>query len=457
MTVKQKYFPLIMTLFFVTIIGNSCKKYLDEKPDRSLKVPSTIADLQALLDLGSFMNGNSVSFDEASVDNYYLPSGAYNSLGPYERYAYSWQNKPYTKYPNDWSIIYDVINVANITLDNIEKIEHNEQNLLAWNNVKGSALFFRAYSLLQGAFVFCKAYDKATAGHDLGMVLRLTSNMNAASKRSSVAETYDRIIADLKAASVLLPPLPQHVMRPSKAAAYGMLARTYLSMQLYDSCAICADLSLSLKDDLIDFNTIDINARKPFSRQNEEVVFDAVIGRETYFCMNPGYSKVDSLLYKSYDENDLRKIAFFSGTAPSVSFKGTYSNDLYEIYVGLTTDELYLMRAESYVRQGNTNEAVEALNKLMRSRWKDGLFTPFEASSVEETLQLILTERRKELIWRGLRWMDIKRLNKEGANIVLSRTINGETYTLLPNDNRYALPLPDDIIKMTGMQQNSYQ
>ncbi|SEM08104.1 hypothetical protein SAMN05216436_101351 [bacterium A37T11] len=55
---------------------------------------------------------------------------------------------------------------------------------------------------------------------------------------------------------------------------------------------------------------------------------------------------------------------------------------------------------------------------------------------------------------RGLRWMDIKRLNKEGANITLTRNLNGQIYTLPPNDPRFALPIPEDVIDLSGMQQN---
>jgi hypothetical protein len=71
-----------------------------------------------------------------------------------------------------------------------------------------------------------------------------------------------------------------------------------------------------------------------------------------------------------------------------------------------------------------------------------------------EALNIILIERRKELLMRGLRWMDIKRLNKEDAGIVMKRTINGQTYTLLPNDLRYSFPIPEDVISLSGMQQN---
>jgi hypothetical protein len=50
--------------------------------------------------------------------------------------------------------------------------------------------------------------------------------------------------------------------------------------------------------------------------------------------------------------------------------------------------------------------------------------------------------------------MDIKRLNKENANIVLVRKIEGQAYTLQPNANYYALPLPADVIKASGIPQN---
>jgi len=72
-----------------------------------------------------------------------------------------------------------------------------------------------------------------------------------------------------------------------------------------------------------------------------------------------------------------------------------------------------------------------------------------------EALAIILIERRKELLMRGLRWADLKRSNKEGANKTLIRIINGHPVTLPPNDNRYAQPLPNEIILLTGMPQNS--
>jgi len=136
------------------------------------------------------------------------------------------------------------------------------------------------------------------------------------------------------------------------------------------------------------------------------------------------------------------------------SFKGSYS--VYSLFIGIATDEVYLMRAECNARLGNKDAALNDLNTLMVTRWSTGTFIPFTAATSQDALNIILQERRKELIFRNLRWMDIKRLNKDGANITLTRIIGGQTYTLPPNDNRFALPLPADIVKMTGMPQNPF-
>ncbi|HEY6083417.1 MAG TPA: RagB/SusD family nutrient uptake outer membrane protein, partial [Chitinophagaceae bacterium] len=66
----------------------------------------------------------------------------------------------------------------------------------------------------------------------------------------------------------------------------------------------------------------------------------------------------------------------------------------------------------------------------------------------------ILVERRKELVFRTIRFTDIKRLNKEGADITQKRIIGGKTYILLPNDPRYALSIPENVIQAGGIPQN---
>lgn len=116
---------------------------------------------------------------------------------------------------------------------------------------------------------------------------------------------------------------------------------------------------------------------------------------------------------------------------------------------------MYLIKSECEARTGNTGYALEDLNALLGKRYSNATpYIPFTTTDAAILLQKILEERRKELLMRGLRWMDIKRLNKENANITLVRKAGGQTYTLPPNANYYALPIPTDIIQNSGIKQN---
>ena len=157
-------------------------------------------------------------------------------------------------------------------------------------------------------------------------------------------------------------------------------------------------------------------------------------------------------VYDSFDDNDLRKIAFFKkNTDGTYRFKGYYGGNNGAL-TGIATDEVQLIKAECLVRKNRALEGIEILNMLIVKKWdKNKHFIPF---TTLDGLNAVLRERRKELMMRGLRWMDIKRLNKEGANISLTRTVNNKVYTLPANDLRFALPIPDDVIAMSGMAQN---
>ena len=100
---------------------------------------------------------------------------------------------------------------------------------------------------------------------------------------------------------------------------------------------------------------------------------------------------------------------------------------------------------------------MQDLNALLTSRFKQGTFQPYNATNPQDALQLILEERRKELVCRGLRFTDLRRLNKEGAGIMLSRVVNSKTYQLAPNDLRYTLPIPNDAIEGSLIVQNPRQ
>jgi hypothetical protein len=441
-------------LIALIAIASGCKKFLNEKPDARLDVPSSLTDFQALIDYYPAISNSEPCSGEMSGDNYYLFDADYQALASaYFKRIYTWQNTGlFAPGSNEWFTTYRPVFTANTILDNLYKVSISPVNQNDFNNVKGEALYIRGKAFLKIAGLWTSQYDGSTASSQLGIPIRLTSDFNQASVRSNLQETYNQVIADLIAAAHLLPVTPLQVLRPSKPAAYALLARAYLFMGSYMQAKLYADSCLQLFNTLIDYNNLNTKASYPLAKFNPEVIQESLM--ITSPPLNNVRARIDTDLYSSYAANDLRKTIFFkAGTNGSHVFRGSYEGSV-SLFGGIATDEVYLIRAECLAREGNTASAINDLNTLLITRFKAGTFIPFVAANSTAALALILTERRKELLMRGLRWNDLKRLNNEGANITLIRTINGQTYTLLPNDLRYALPIPDDIIQLTGMAQN---
>lgn len=436
------------------LVFSGCKKFLEEKPDKSLAIPASLKDLQALLDENTTININYNNLTgESSADNFYLTHADWAAqFAESDRETYIWGPEiVFDRFPNEWSRLYINVYRANVVLEGINNIQRTESNAIDYDNIKGSALYIRADAFQVSARNYAKAFDSITAGSDLGIPLRLSSDFNLPSVRSNLFETYNRIITDLKAALYLLPVTPKHVFRPSKTAAYALLSRVYLSMRNYNFAGLYADSALQLYNTLIDYNTLNASAAAPVPQFNSETIYYSHGGLSP---ISVSRARIDTLLFRSYAPNDLRRTIFFTNTAGVQRFKGQYTGTVSSFFTGIATDELYLTKAESQARAGLISQAMNTLNTLLVKRWKTGTFIPFTAANGQQALDLVLEERRKQLLMRDLRWVDIKRLNKEGRGISIKRFVNNQTYELVPNDPKFALPLPEYVITTSGMQQN---
>lgn len=448
-------------LFFIlmVLITPGCKKFLDEKPYEKQETIENLEDLQKLLNNEPALNQKNPKAAEISADDYYLTDVGWKGLNDFDKRIYTWdKHNLFPEDPNnDWSNTYAVVKTANIVLYHMDKVSRTPGDEDEWRNIKGQALFLRGYAFLQAASIWTVAYDDATAHTTLGIPLRLDPDDNIPTTRSTLKQTYDQIIGDLKAAADLLPLLPRGIVYPSKAAAYAVLARTYLSMGKYTDMGAYADQCLKIKATLKDFNAIQEHPITgypfaPIYSNEEEIIMAGVMA--TTQALNPAIARIDSGLYALYNENDLRKKLFFRNSGNNTfCFRGSYTGS-WTLFTGLATDEVYLMRAEYYARSGKVSDALNDLNILLQKRFVKGTFVPPFVNSQKALVMLILTERRKELIMRGLRWIDVKRLNKENAGIVLKRVVEERIYTLTPNSPGYAMPIPEDVIRLTGIKQN---
>jgi tetratricopeptide (TPR) repeat protein len=446
----------ITIIFLFALIQSSCKKtWLDAKPNKALVVPTSVADYQNLLDNVTQMNGNAPGLCVVSDDNYRLTDANYLALSQQERSAYTWG--PTTNFygsdgNGDWYYAYSRVLVANVVLDGIKPLTGNAAADAAFQNVNGSALFYRSLDFYNLAQEFCKPYQSSSANTDLGLPLRILPNVNLTVKQSTLQQTYDQIINDLLDAAPLLPATPLFPTRPSKAAAYGLLSRVYLSMENYPKALAYADSSLQLQSALLDYNQLSKTASNPIARFNKEVIFHYTLSG--YLAFRTNRLIIDNQLYQSFSSNDLRRSIFFTTVAGNPSFKGSYNGNL-SFFGGLATDEMYLNRAECYARTGNTTAAMSDLNTLLKSRWQTGTYLNMTAANADAALSMILTERRKELCFRSLRWTDLRRLNHDSRyQVTITRNVNGQSVSLPPNSPKYVLPLDEKEILTGGLIQN---
>jgi starch-binding outer membrane protein, SusD/RagB family len=456
-TMAIKNCVLLVCCTCIMVTSFSCKKYLDKKPTQNMVIPESLADLQAVMDNQNINDATSSLFLEIVSDNYYLTTTSWQGLHQDFSKTYIWdKDAKITLNNGGWSAPYEGVYYANFVLDLLPKVKYDESEQADYNYIKGTALFVRAFLFHELTQLYCKPYS-AEAANEPGIVLRMTPEVDAPIARSTVQQTYDQIINDIKAAIDLLPLTNSNVMRPGKAAAYGLLSRVYLTMRDFENAERAVNSTLSINSSLLDYNSLTpvsnpVLPNNPLT--NPEILFINV-ATPTIFN-NSHIAIVDSVLYKSYDGNDLRKTVYYGLTGANPYWKGSYyaNGTEYGIFNGIATDELYLIRAECRARSGNITGAMDDLNALLKKRWKTGTFTNITAINSNDALNKVLVERRKELAFRGLRWSDLRRYNLDGNGITLKRIVNNTEYTLPPNDLRWVLLIPEVEINRSGIQQN---
>ncbi|MDP3567214.1 RagB/SusD family nutrient uptake outer membrane protein [Sediminibacterium sp.] len=446
---------LVCTLFI------SCKKqqeWLEIKANLNSVTPERINEFQALLDYDvNFMGKGLLTVISAAP--YYLTNDQFNAITVgIERNTYTWNKQIYEgRFASDWEVNYKTIAIANITLEGILKTAITPSNKSAYNQVKGTSHYFRAAGYLNLIQAFSKHYDANTYNTDLGVILQLTPEFNKQPKRATVKQCYDQIIEDLTIAATILPNTTDNQIRPSSTAAKALLANVYLLMERWDLAEKFASEALNNYAVLMDFNIIPITANIPFAtlqNKNPEVIYYAEMSGSSNFVSNGSF--IDSTLYQSYHNNDLRKSALFRLFNNRPIFKGFYTGKTATPFGGIATNEIYLIKAESLARLGDHSSAMNVLNSLLQKRWRNGTFTPLTASNANEALSKIIEERRKELPFTGnIAWCDLRRLNKDVRFArTLKRVVLNTVYELAPNSSKYILPIPDEEIRLTGIPQN---
>ena len=386
-----------------------------------------------------------------------------------------------------YTACYGIIASANAILQTIDAADITED---VKKNVKGQALFLRAYSFFELVQYFGDVPFPLTAANSLE---------SAQLPRTKKEDIYTQIITDATSAVSLLPKkADQEKGRVSTGSANMLLGYIYMTLKQYPQAEAAFKLvdngDYSLVTDYADiFN--------PLNKNNSESIFEAQYlegdnGLQSNFAYffapkladaslisnmpsnaqtrnTGGWNFPSASLIAAYETGDKRKsatlalntIADINGIVSPFYCKKylhTHSqdrntNDNWPVY--RYADALLLL-AEALNEQGKSGEAVPYIVKV---RTRAGLTMPFTVTNQAALRDTIAHERRVELAFENHRWLDLVRtgkavsvMNSYGASI---KSNPAYTY-LLPasynvTDNRLLFPIPaSERIKNPALTQN---
>ncbi|MDI5887247.1 RagB/SusD family nutrient uptake outer membrane protein [Flavobacterium yafengii] len=358
----------------------------------------------------------------------------------------SFYNQAYT-YINRWNTI--------ISLVDNSKGDENIKQL-----AKAEAKIYRAYDHFLLVNTYAKSYDPRTAATDGGICIMDKFDLEAQPSKSTVAQVYEFIQKDIQDALPHLQEKPLDVYHPSLAFAYAFKAKVHLFKREIASAAAAAEKSLSYNNQIFDMKAYSAQGGPtavavPAANNVEVLSYMYMTG---YNEMNFAQSYIISPELRTlFGTNDARFNLFFNSTSTTnldqgsnTAYWGTQYTRFFYPTVGMKTPEVYLMLAECYAREDKFSDAVAVLNTLRAKRILSGTVNLAVPTTRKATMELVINERRKELLLGFHRFFDLKRLNNEAEYAktitrvfpIVNKTVPQKTYTLQPNSRLYIVPFP---------------
>ncbi len=387
-----------------------------------------------------------------------------------------------------WTNGYDQLNAANRLIEAAENLDPEEiaEDPELYDQVLGEAYALRAW----GHFILLSYYSTDYADDSALSVINLdfVPTIDQQLLRNTNGETFELIQADLNRANGLLSDDTANKTRINKDFVTALRARIAAYRENY---ALAATLSQQLIDKYPLANRAEYEAMF-LDESDGEVIFklertanDNYDGQGTTGSAFAGgwagarfafvdatlsgspYFEMGRSLFNIIDPNDVRYdviVAPSSLIDPDYEVNQNPATDILVIqkYPGsegqplmndlkiFRSSEMYLIRAEAAVAQGNLGVAAGLIKDIRDARFGEDTTAPSFGSQTE-AYAAILDERRVELAYEGHRYLDLKRLGARANQGVLKDPIdcafNGAC-TLSADDFRFTLPLP--IIEFNG-------
>lgn len=430
----------------------ACDNFMDTVPKGKV-IPTTTDDFKSMI---IDVTASSVAYPTANVCSDDVFNNDLNGNTSNGR-AYYWMEDFYKANEKDpaWNTPYEQMYKMNVVVENImgstEGTQEEKEAIMA------EAKCWRAYYNWYLQSIYAPAYQASTAATDLSVPLVQVPDLEAKHSRATVEKITSAIWADLQNAETLLPKNAANDYRPNQAAVYALKARIYFYMCEYDKAAEQAKLALAENNSLNDMRTWSFkNEEKPSSGIDNKPLNYRVSPEKIWYQSTSFSSMISSYcisddLQAMYDAKDLRFKFWFTNRARNGDiWEDGRFRYLQDLDYSFTVPEMMLIEAEALARK-NDAKALDILNELRTMRFMEDDYTALTQADGQDLLTIVLAERRRELALSGLRWLDMKRLSKEGLYTkTLVRTLNGVDYKLEPNSKLYVFPIPPQVLSLNS-------
>jgi len=396
------------------------------------------------------------------------------------RQAYIWSRDIEDKITDyNWDHRYSNILGCNTIIDALPTMVCPVQDSGKYYSLASQAYALRAYHYF--CLINCYALPWSEENLDqLGVIIRTTPQIQTKPReRSTIGEVYKLINEDLALALQYAVKAEvsgsKHLMSP--LAIRFLAVRVALFQEKWDEVITLGKEFLAQNSFILDLNGIDeskmgTSKKDDFtmlnSGQNNEIIFTFGNSRSYSYLSGIGGGFAlgfrvshsdDNSLMKSYEEDDLRRLAFF--TKDVVEFDWWFETEKITCYNNIPikykgeggyrenwrTAEVFLNMAEAYARKSEkvSQDAVDLLNQLRMNRIKNYQAKQVgDFSAKEDLVKFIWKERRRELCFEeAMRFWDLRRQGMpELVHRYYGDETSFETYILKKGSPNYVLSIP---------------
>lgn len=441
------------TVCLLLLLISSCKKeLLKPQPQTAIteesafatadRISSQAANLNASLKNGNFYGGRYIVYGDIRGEDFINETN--NLVTSSDVWNLNPANSSQNSVKNLWAQAYFTINTCNLFIDGMATKGTAVVGATLSNNYLGEAKLIRAlsyYSLLQ---FYARPFMDGN-GAKPGLPLRLVGIKTFGSSnlvRSSVAEVYAQILADLNFAETNLPlnngSAILNTTRAHKNTAIALKTRVYLTMQNYAAVITEANKIVSATAPF----TSTSGVTHALSPTIQTVFLPPYTASESIFSMpmsttagdNPGTQNQLGYYFvqngsalgnaefslnpagiignANWTATDARRTALvFTNTTSSKKYLAKYKvgNPYTDFVPVIRYAEVLLNLAEALARTSTTPDA-RALALLNAVRQRSDAATTIMAATQVDLINSILLERRIEFLGEGMRNNDLLRL-----------------------------------------------